>query len=60
MTVAAFERELWREVQVVTGNKKMRLKDLLEWRSAPFVAEDGEKIVFLPKFRIWVAVPEVI
>lgn len=59
MTIASFERELWRELQVVTGNKKIRLKDLLEWRSAPFEGMKGEKIVFLEKFRIWVAIPEV-
>lgn len=55
MSVALVLREIWQELQEVTGNKKIRLKDFMEWRSVEFEGQEGEKVVFLPKLRVWVA-----
>lgn len=53
MSIASVEREMWRELQEVTGNRKIRLKDFLEWCSVKREVGPGEKQVFLPKMRVW-------
>lgn len=60
MGVASFEREMWIELMEVVENKKIRLKDIMEWRTTKFEGLDEEKVMFLPRNGVWVAYVEVI
>lgn len=59
MSIAAFERELLRELRLVTGNRKLKKNCWQEWsNSEEAVTEnlrEGEKKVYLPSLHIWVA-----
>ena len=47
MSMASLEKEIWIELKEVTGNRKIRVKDILEWRTTEFEGCDDEKIIFL-------------
>lgn len=58
MSMASYEKTLWRELQEQTGNKKIRLKDFMEWGSTPCAPQEGEKAVRLEKSGMYVAYKE--
>jgi len=58
MSPATVERAIWRELREITCNKKLRLKDITEWRTSEFQSQEGEKLVFLPGLKVWVAYKE--
>lgn len=49
---------IWHELKVVTGNSKIRLKDIMEWSTGPVDAEDGEKVIHLPDMNVNVSYKE--
>ena len=55
MSVAAFERVLWREAQQVLKNPKLKLKEIMEWSTAEIKPQEGEICVKCPS--AYVAVP---
>lgn len=58
MSMTAFERQILSELKIVTGNNKLREKDMLEWRTSEIKPRDGEKIIKLPRAGVVVAIPE--
>ena len=62
MSMRDLERQLIEEVRELTGRKKLRLKDLLEWSTSENVvrgnAAEGEVVVHCPKIGVWACVPE--
>ena len=48
MSMAKWEREILRELREVTGERSLRLKDLMEWSTGKLTPQDGEKMVYLP------------
>jgi len=60
MSVRDFEKTIWRECQKVACNKKLRLKDLLEWSTGKLKPEDKTEVVlFLPETGCQVCIPRV-
>ena len=59
MSVQDVERAITAEAREVLGNRKLRLKDVLEWRSATIAPRDGETVIEVDAFGMhwWVAVP---
>lgn len=55
MSMRDLERVIWAELKVVTGNSKIRLKDIMEWSTGPIEAENGEKLIHLPDMNVNVA-----
>jgi hypothetical protein len=53
MSLRDIEMAIVREAREVLLNEKLRLKDLMEWRSAEFTPKEGETYVFLPSLHIW-------
>ena len=59
MSVASLEREILAELKRITGRKDLRMKDLLEWSSAPIKKlEPGEVQVAVPSLGVYCAIPE--
>lgn len=58
MSMASLERAIIEEAKIVTGNKKLRLKDLMEWSSGEIKPEPGEKVYKLPKMGVNIAIKE--
>lgn len=58
MSMQTLEREILVESKNVTGNKKLRMKDILEWSSGPIKKQPGEKLYFLPELKINIAIKE--
>jgi hypothetical protein len=56
MSMASLESAIMVELKEVAGNKKLRLKDLMEWSTTPVTAREGETLYFLPKLKIYTAV----
>lgn len=57
MSLKSFESMIVREARGVLKNSKLRVKDLMEWSSAPIKkAHDGEIIEHLPVSNIYIAV----
>ena len=58
MSMQSLERAVLAEAKKVTGNKKLRMKDIMEWRSGEIKAQEGEKLYCLPTLKINIAVKE--
>lgn len=58
MSMQSLEREVLAEAKEVTGNKKLRMKDIMEWSTGEIKAQPGEKIYSLPKLSVNIAVKE--
>jgi len=59
MSLSLFERNIIAELHSIIG-KKIREKDLLEWRNAEIAKRDGEQVFYLPHNKVWVAIPDAI
>lgn len=57
MALSLFERNIIAELYGITG-KKIREKDLLEWRSSEIEKRPGEQVFHLPGNGVWVAIPD--
>lgn len=58
MGMKQLEAAILVEAKTVTGNKKLRQKDIMEWCTSEIKAQEGEKLYFLPKLKINIAVKE--
>lgn len=63
MSLRTLEAAIRRELHLVTGNTKIRQKDIMEWQcgiptETPLVAQEGEKLAFLPKLGVHVSYKE--
>lgn len=60
MSMNALERSVVKELKIITGNKKLGEKNLMEWSSSEDKIRknlrDGEKIYFCPENGVWVAI----
>jgi len=56
--MASLERAILAEAKEVIGNKKLRMKDIMEWSTGKFKAEEGEKLYHLPGIGVDIAVKE--
>jgi len=50
------ERAILNEAKTVTGNKKLRMKDIVEWSTGRVKIVEGEKIYHLPELNINIAI----
>ncbi len=60
MTLATLEREILKETKIVSKNDKLKLKNLMEWACGKDTvkAHEGEKLYYLPKLNVSVAIKE--
>lgn len=59
MSMQSLEREILAEAKKVTGNKKLRMKDIMEWSTGKIEAQSGEKLYFLPELQVNIAIKEI-
>lgn len=59
MAMSYFERQIVAELHAIIG-KKIREKDLLEWRTTEIKKRDGERVFKIPRLEVWVAIPDTI
>ena len=51
------EAAILAELKTVSGNKKLRQKDIMEWRTGKAIkAHEGETLYYLPELSVSVAV----
>jgi hypothetical protein len=55
MSMATLERAILAELRDVTGKRKLRKKDMMEWSSGDIEPQEGETLVYLPGLKINVA-----
>jgi len=48
MSLRTLELQILNELRIVAKNPKLRLKDLLEWRTGPIEPQEGEVVFKLP------------
>lgn len=58
MSMQSLERAILVEAKEVTGNKKLRMKDIIEWSTGEIKAQAGEKLYRLPISGVNIAVKE--
>jgi hypothetical protein len=62
MSIRDFERSVIAEVKQITGRRKLRLKDLLEWNTVENVVKAnlvrGEMMIHCPEMGVWAAIPK--
>jgi len=56
MGIRDLERAILAEAKNVTGNKKLRMKDIMEWSTGKVKIADGETLYRLPKSGVNIAV----
>lgn len=54
----SLEKAVLAEAKTVTGNSKLRMKDIMEWSTGKIEAQAGEKLYFLPELQINIAIKE--
>lgn len=61
MALSALDKAILEEAREVTGNPKLRNKDIMEWYTGKdsVKPEAGEKAYYLPKLKVSIAVKEV-
>lgn len=57
MALDRMEKSIMRELRVMTGNRKLGEKNLMEWSTREIEPHEGEKLIKLPS-GIWVAYKE--
>lgn len=50
------EREILAEAKEVTGNKKLKMKNIMEWSTGKVKVQAGEREYHLPKTGVNIAV----
>lgn len=62
MALLPIEREILAELRHITGRKKLKEKDLLEWSTDQSILagnlRDGEVMVHCPLSQVWAAIPK--
>ena len=58
MSLKTLESEILAEAKVVTKNKALKMKDILEWSTGEIKSIPGEKIYKLPSLGINIAIKE--
>ncbi len=58
MSMQTLERAVLAEARTVTGNKKLRMKDIMEWSTAEIEPQAGEKVYQLPELKVNIAIVE--
>lgn len=56
MSVATLERAILAGAKLVLCNKKLRMKDIMEWSTGEIVAHDGEVAVYVLDPGVFVVV----
>lgn len=56
MGIRQLESAILAEAKTVIGNKKLRMKDIMEWSSGEIKPEPGEKLYRLPKMGVNISV----
>lgn len=59
MSMRTLETAILNEARVVTGRKRLRLKDIMEWTTSDIEPHEGEKIYRLPEIGVNIAVSDV-
>ena len=54
--MSPLESNILTEVRLVSGDRKLRWKDLMEWSLAPFEKRDDETTYFLPINGVYVKI----
>lgn len=60
MSMQGLERAILREAKEITGNKKLKMKDIVEWGTGEVKAQDGEKLYKLPMLGVNIAIKELL
>jgi len=55
MSLRTLENAIVAELRQVTGNRKLRPKDIQEWSTTPVESQGKEKAVKLPKLGVYVS-----
>ena len=58
MSLRTLESVMLAEARIVTDNKKLRQKDIMEWSTGEIKPHPGEKIYYLSELKINIAVKE--
>ena len=58
MSMATLERAILAEAKIITDNKKLRMKDIMEWSTGDIKPQQDEKLFYLPDMKINIAVKE--
>jgi len=56
MGIKQLEAAVLAEAKTVTGNKKLRMKDIMEWSTGEVKPQEGEKLYRLPELGVNIAV----
>ena len=56
MGMRQLESAILAEAKIVTGNKKLRMKDVMEWSTGKVKPESGEIVYHLPKMSVNIAI----
>jgi len=57
MSLRTLEKTIVEEARKVLCNPKMRLKDLMEWRTSTIEPTEGETVLYLEINKLWISVP---
>ena len=55
MSLLPIERQIIKELQKITSNKKIGEKNLMEWSTTKVKAQEGEKLIHLKDLGVYVA-----
>lgn len=58
MGIKQIEAAILAEAKTITGNKKLRMKDIMEWSTGNVDTVKGERRFYLPTSKVTIAILE--
>ena len=56
MGMRELEAAVLAEAKIVTGNSKLRMKDIMEWSTGKIKPRVDEELFFLPELKVYIAI----
>lgn len=56
MSMQSLEKAILAEAKTVVGNKKLKMKDIMEWSTGEVKPEPGEQVFRLPDIGVNIAI----
>lgn len=56
MSMRTLESSICSELRQIVKNRSLRVKDMVEWSTGQIKAQDGEVVIFVPLYVVWVCI----
>lgn len=56
MSMRELESSICSELRRIVKNRSIRIKNMVEWSAGQIKAQEGETLVYIPLYHVWVCI----